>query len=214
MSYTLDDLKKMVMDVVGEDSSNPTYWTSTNDAELVDYINDAIQEVMYNFPIQVTFYVPLVAGKSHYHLTPESGFIPLKLVDVRLGSTQHQLDLTHPYTLSREDYHWMARTGQPRKFYLILPNTIRVVPTPEIDGDVLECLVECLPKRYTYNDEKVDVPDEYISLVIDYASYLVFLSLRDYDKASFYLKNFSEVAPSGSTMTGAIKLLSMDNAIK
>ena len=45
MGYTLQDIRLMVMDIVGEDSVSPTYWTSSNDPELTEWINDGLEQV-------------------------------------------------------------------------------------------------------------------------------------------------------------------------
>lgn len=192
--YTLLDVKKMILDAIGEDSSSPTYWDSSRDSEIEDWINDAFEEIcVLTGHYKESIYIPLMNGKKHYKISPGKGGEFLYLDLVRVLPTDRTVKMTDPYKLSRESYRWMTETGTPREFFMIGLDTIRVVPYPQNDGETLECIGVVIPPNYNLDDEKIDLQDAFIRAVVAYASYLMFLSMRMKDKAGVQLAEFARI---------------------
>lgn len=216
--YTLQTIKKSVMDIIGEDSITPTYWTSSNDIELENYINDAFEEVcILTRHYKEDLYIPLMANKKHYRISGGKGGQFLFLSSVRVLSNNDNLYMTDPFQLSRQDSRWMTSTGTPRLFYMVGLDCMRIVPYPTTSGDTLECKGVIIPPSYTDDDEQIDIGDAFIGAITSYASYMVFLSLRMFDKAALQLIEFNNViglygVKADGLMQSAIKLQGLENS--
>lgn len=183
----------MVMDIVGEDSSAPTYWTSSNDIEIEDYINDAIEEVcVLTGMYKQDLVLPLHASRDYYRLDPGKGGEFLYVDSIRVEPEGYSLGMSDTTKLTREDYNWMTRTGTPRTFFFVNPDMIRVVPMAGTAGQSLEILASTIPPTYTLDDEVVDLDESLISVVIAYAASMILLSMRSFPKSSYWLKVYME----------------------
>jgi hypothetical protein len=213
---TFSDLKKSVMDIIGEDSASPTYWTSSNDIELEEHLNDAIAEVcILTGQYTNELVLPLYASRSYYHLDAGKGGELLYLKRVRVYPEGYSLEQTDPAQLTREDYLWITRTGCPSKFYLVNGDMLRTVPMDSDGGRSLECLAVTIPPRYTEDDEVVDITTEMIDWVVSYTSYMMFITLRRLDKANLWFKKYIEnsgfnKADDGKYVGRLIKLQELD----
>ena len=213
---TLLELKKSVMDIIGEDSTTPTYWTSANDIELEEHINDAIAEVcLLTGQHTDELHPPLYASRSYYHLDAGKGGELLYMKRVRVYPEGYSLEQTDPAQLTREDYLWMTRTGVPFRFYLVNGDILRTVPMESDGGRSLECLAATIPGRYTEDDEVVDVTTETRGWIVAYTSYMMFLTLRRLDKANLWYKTYTQLsgfdkADDGKYVGRMIKLQELD----
>lgn len=193
MPYTLSVVKKMVMDIIGEDSSSPTYWTSSNDIELEDYINDAVEEVCVLSGVYTQdLLLPLHASRDYYSLDPGKGGEFLYVNSVRVIPEGYSVGMSDPLKLTREDYNWMTRTGTPRTFFFVNPDMLRVVPMSSTEGQSLEILASTIPPTYTLDSEVIDLDESLISVVVAYAASMIFLSMRAFPKASLWSKVYME----------------------
>lgn len=212
MPYTLSEVKKMVMDIVGEDSSSPTYWTSSNDIEIEDYINDAVEEVCVLTGMYVQdIHLPLHAGRDYYRLDAGKGGEFLYVNYMRVLPEGYSVGMSDTTKLTREDYNWMTRTGTPRTFFFVNPDIIRVVPMAGVGGQSLEIVASTIPPSYTLDDEVIDLDESLISVVVAYAASMIFLSMRSFPKSSYWLKVYMEgvgrSSKEGSSFIGrAIKI--------
>ena len=192
MSYTLLELRQMVMDIVGEDSAAPTYWTSSNQAELDEWINDGFEQVcLVTGQYTEEFILPLFANKAWYRVDPGKGGQFLWIKHLRVWPEGYELGGADPTKLAREDYNWMTRTGTPRTFFPVGVNTIRIIPFPSTDGQSLEGTCVCLPPSLSVNDEVLDIDDSLIRPVLDYAAGMTLMSLRRLDKAVEFFKSYA-----------------------
>jgi len=192
VSYTLNDIKLMVMDIVGEDSASPTYWNSSNDSELTEWINDAFEQVCLQTGQYVEeFILPLFANRAWYRIDPGKGGQFLWIKYLRLCPEGYELGGADPSKLAREDYNWMTRTGTQRVFFPIGINTIRVVPYPSTNGQSLEGSCVCLPPSFSTDDQIIDIDDSLIRPVVDYAAGMTLMSMRRLEKAIEFFKSYS-----------------------
>ena len=216
--YTLSDIKSRVLDIIGEDSAAPTFWDSTQDGEIEDYINDAVEEACTLIPhYKEDIYLPLLTNKKHYRISPGKGGQFLYISNMRIIPDERDVEMVGAGQVARNDYRWMTSTGRPNRFFRIGVETIRVIPYPEQDGDTLVMSCVVIPPRYTENDELIDIHDTFIGIVVSYAAYMLFLSLRMIDKAGVQLERYSTLlgdynVDATSMKQTAFKLRSVDNA--
>src|SRR3990167_2558579 len=181
----------MVMDSVGEDSVNPTYWTSSTVSELNEWIIDALEEwIVLTGAYTEEVAIPIFANRQYYRIDPGKGGQLLWIKHILVSPQMWSLKGTSPSKLSREDYTWITRTGTPRSFYPVGVDTIRVVPFPEEDGQVLEATIVCIPAEYSIAEELIDIRDDSISFVLDYVVGLLLLSSKRFDKAKTFLQRY------------------------
>ncbi len=185
---TLGELKKLVMNIVGEDSASPTYWTDSNDSELRGYINDAVEEVCILTGQYVEdLNIPVFANRQHYILDFSKGSQLLWINHARIEPESWRLGQVDPEKLSREDYNWMTRTGTPINFCSIGLDTIRLIPFPTVDGKVIEMNVTAIPPTLTKND---NVFPQLISLII--------FSILFFSYIAYVKKNYHKLLPKHS----------------
>ena len=198
MGYTLEQVRAMVMDVVGDDSVNPTYWTPSTITELDEWILDALEEwVVLTGAYTEEIAIPLFADRKHYQLDPARGGQMLWIKHLLVSPEMWSLKGTSPAKLSREDYTWMTRTGTPRSFYPVGLGVIRIIPYPSEDGQVLEGTIVCVPASYNLASELVDIRDDSVSFIIDYVASLLLLSTKRLDKAKVFLRRYIEIGGLG-----------------
>lgn len=182
----------MVMDIVGEDSASPTYWTTSTDIELEEWINDGFEQVcLVTGQYVEEVIIPLFANKAWYRVDPGKGGTFLWMKYLKLWPQGYELSGVDPIKLAREDYNWMTRTGTPRTFFSVGLNTLRIVPYPTTDGQSLEGSCVCLPPSYVENDEVIDVDDSLIRPVVDYAAGMTLMSMRRLEKAVEFFKSYA-----------------------
>lgn len=211
MSFTLLDLKRSIMDSIGEDSSSPTYWTSLNDGELEDYINDALGEVcLLSGHYTETLHLPLFSNRQHYRLDPGKGGEFLYIKGIRVLPEEYDLSMTDMNKLSKEDYLWMTRTGTPRTFFQIGLDTIRPVPIPSSGGKSLEITACVIPPPYTNDMDEIDLDDSLIEVIVAYATYMLLLSKRKLESADVWMKTYMKASglseENGSFLGRSVKL--------
>jgi hypothetical protein len=217
---TLSSLKKSILDILGEDSTTPTYWDSTNDIEIEDLINDAFEEIcvttgQYTEPISI----PLFANRRHYALTPGKGGELVYLKGLRILPEEKDLTMTDPGKLTREDYRWITRTGTPEEFFVVNGDTLRLIPYPAEAGQVLEAYGVTIPPPYSYDDEELDLQDAFLGAIVGYVCYTLFTSMRMFDKGALwfdeYIKSLGLMNKEASSLIGrSIKFKAIDDAGK
>lgn len=215
---TLEYLKKVIMNNIGEDSVSPTYWTSSTDIEITDFINDAIEEVCTLTGQYVEdLYLPIWGDKQHYIIDSGKNSQLLWINYARIEPEAWRLVQVDSEKLSREDYNWMTRTGTPTCFIQYGLDTIRLVPYSTSDGKLLEMNIAAIPPVLVEDDNVINIHENHIPAVIAYATAMLFMTLRNLDKAYVwfgkYLKAIGEYAGDNSTLLNkAIKPVEIGSA--
>lgn len=142
------------------DEVTPYFWS---DADLVRYLNSAVQEACERAKLiedrftPVVCSIPLVPGQATYDL--HASVLEVKRMTVR-GQV---IDETSVEDLDCESPGWESRTGKPR-FFVFIPATgakapcMRVVPTPTV-ADTLSLIVYRGPLKQLSEDRQSDRPE-------------------------------------------------------
>lgn len=120
------------------DNDTPPLWS---DADIVRYLNDAVQEanerafLTEDRTTPAVCSVALTAGESTYNLHPS--VIRIK----RASFLGRPLDEASVEEMDCESRSWESRTGEPRRYIFeqasgALPARLRVVPTPIAAGTI------------------------------------------------------------------------------
>jgi len=191
VAYTLGVIRTMVLDAVGEDSVNPSYWTSDHITELDEWIQDAIEEVCVLTGLYVEeLRQPLFANRRYYHLDPGKGGELLWLKHLRIEPEGWYLKQSDPTALSRDDVNWMTRTGTPRVWYPVGVNLVRLVPYPASAGQLIEASVVCIPPMATTSDMLLDIPDHLTAAIVSSVVATVLVINRRLEKAAGWLTDY------------------------
>ena len=184
----------MVMDLVGEDSASPTYWTATNIAELDHWILDAIEELSLVLGCSTEeVRIPLQANRRYYVLDAGKASQLFYIKQMRIEPEGKRVNLKDPEALSRDDYNWMTRTGTPQVWFPIGLKTIRIVPYPTTDGQLLEATAVVVPAQVSGASEALRLEDRLISAVVSYAAAQVLIQQRRLDKVAGWMKEYHNV---------------------
>lgn len=181
----------MVMDMVGEDSSNPTYWTGLAAAELDQWILDAVEEVcLVTGCTTEELRLPLGSGKRYYWLDPGKGSQLLWIKHLRHEPSGKRISIKDPIALSRDDFNWMTRTGTPEGWFPVGTDGLRVVPYPSTGGQLLEAVVVVIPVIPDEDDEVIPLEDSLIAGIAAYAAAVTLIQQRRLDKVWGWLQEY------------------------
>lgn len=198
MAYTLEQVRKMVMDLVGEDSANPTYWTGSAVDELDEWILDAVEEIcLVTGGHTEELRLPLGSGKKYYWLDPGKESSLLWIKHLRIEPAGKRLNLKDPVALSRDDFNWMTRTGTPEVWFPIGLEGIRVVPFPTTGGQMLEATIVTVPRLPDENDEDIPLEDSLVAGVTAYATATTLIQQRRLDKVQGWLLDYAKAIGLG-----------------
>lgn len=208
--YDLARVRSMVMDLVGEDSASPTYWTATNAGQLDNWINDAVEEMcalggLYTEEIRL----PLGSGRKHYWLDPGKGSQLLWVKHMRVEPDGYYVTATDTEKLTRGDYNWITRTGSPRQWYSFGLNGVRFVPYPAGEGLLIEATLVCCPPELSRTDDEVRVEQGAIAGIAAYTAAYVMIQQRRLDKAAIWYRDYLQSAgvASADPMMRQVKTL-------
>lgn len=200
----------MVMDLVGEDSADPTYWNAANVGQLDHWINDAVEELcalggLYTEEVRL----PLGSGRKHYWLDPGKGSQLLWIKHMRIEPDGYYVTGTDTEKLGREDYNWITRTGSPRQWYPFGLNGVRFVPYPTADGLLIEATLVCTPPVLERSDDETRVEVGVVASVVAYAAAYVMVQTRRLDKAAAWFGEYLKGAgiAKEDPMTRQVKAL-------
>ena len=198
MSYTLTQVRNMVMDLVGEDSVSPTYWTAANVGQLDNWILDAIEEISLVTGCNTEeLRIPIRSNRRFYYLDPGKGSTLLWIKHLRIEPQGKRLALKDPEALSRDDYNWMTRTGTPEVWFPVGLNTIRIVPYPTVEGQLIEATVVTVPQTITLGAQDLPIEDQLIAGVASYAVGTVMIQNRRLDKVVDWFKEYHKALGIG-----------------
>jgi ketosteroid isomerase-like protein len=188
----------MVMDLVGEDSTTPTYWTSDNISQLDGWILDAVEEISLVTGCNTEeMRIPIRANRRYYKLDPGKGSSLLWIKHLRVEPQGRRLALKDAEALSREDYNWMTRTGTPMWWFPVGLDTMRIVPYPTEEGQLLEATVVTVPQLITLGEQDLPIEDHLIAGIAAYAVGTVMIQNRRLDKVSSWFTEYHKALGIG-----------------
>ena len=200
MSYTLTQVRSMVMDLVGEDSISPTFWTAANVSQLDEWILDAIEELSLVTGCNTEeLRLPLQANKRYYRINPGKGSTLLWIKHLRIEPQGRRLDLKDPESLSRTDFNWMTRTGTPECWFPVGLDTVRFVPYPTEEGQLIEATAVTVPASITLGEQDVPIEDQLIAGVASYAAGTVMIQNRRLDKVTGWFQEYHKALGIGQS---------------
>jgi len=86
----------------------------------------------------------------------------------------------------------MTRTGTPQEFYMLGVDLLRTVPYDTVGGDSL--LIECvvIPEFPDSNAQPVNLHESFSSMLVEYASYMMLLEMRQLEPAVEAFTSYAE----------------------
>ena len=176
------------------DNSEPPLWS---DADIVRYLNDAVQEanerafLTEDRTTAAVCSIPLEAGVSTYNLHPS--VIRIK----RLTFQGRPLGESSVEELDCESSNWEVRTGQPRLYIFepasgAQPARVRLVPTPTEAGAIALTVNRGALKKLSVDrcTEKPELPERFHERLKDWVYRCAYLKqdvdAMDKSKAAEY----------------------------
>lgn len=150
-----------------QDAVAPYLWS---DAEIVDYLNDAIDEaceralLIEDRTTPAACSITLVANQADYTL--HASIIKVK----RLTFRGRALTETSVEAMDAGDSQWESRTGEPQSYILTSNRGLRMVPTPTA-GDVVALTVYRTPVNplaVSPGTATPEIPERYHQRLMDW----------------------------------------------
>jgi hypothetical protein len=167
----MNDLETKVLELIGENIDDPDVFTddSTGMAQIRESLNDAIEEVcMVTGSYKRKYFVAIQNAKNFYQITDDRDVFAWP-TSVWLTVNKWRLERVDIKYLLNLSYRWMYDTGTPERYFLIGSNKIGVHPLPGSASYTLEIDAVAIPDRYTLDNDRIKIRDEYQWAVVNYA---------------------------------------------
>jgi hypothetical protein len=192
---TLSDLRSRTLERLGEDPAAPVYFTA---AEATAALNRAQRLlVLLTLCLETTDTVALTANTTYY--APRSTFSDW-LLPLRVNVNGASNPKVRPATLGELralSATWEADVGAPTRYGQLGLDLLFIWKRPAASGTTLDITYAYQPANLVMADDTPQIPEEYHSLLIDYA--VPWLRLKEggqeLDKAvRFHLPRFHQAA--------------------
>jgi hypothetical protein len=163
----MNSLETEVLQNIGEDTNNPDVFSDIT--QIRDSINDAIEEIsMLTGAYNEKYTIPLYAGQGIYKVEFSRGLFAFP-IDVFLRNENRRLDQTDFVKLKMEDPRWLRDSGIPYEYFMIGMDFIGVHPFPSGTGSILDINCAVIPDRYTQDNDRIKLRNDFKKAVIHYA---------------------------------------------
>jgi len=191
----MNSLETSVLDLIGEDPENPDVFVDTDAGmePIRDSINDAIEEIaMVTGSVKRTYRIPL-RQQNFYRLDFRQGEVAWT-TNVWLVGVGRRLERKDFPWLVNYNPKWMWNTGNPERYAMVGTRTMCVHPRPSSATDMLEIDAIVIPDRYTSDEERVQLRDNYQWAAVFYAVGQFYASRGNAKQARRYHDKYLERA--------------------
>lgn len=188
----MNDIETAVLEMIGEDPTSPDVFS--DDAAGMDQIrqslNDGIQEIaMLTGGLRRRVRVPLYAGAIFYRLDLSQDYFAWP-VSCWLINQKRRIPQKDILWLNKANPRWMIGSGSPLYYYMIGFDKIGLDRAPTSSGDILELDCVLVPGRYTEDDERVKLREEYKWAAIHFAVSEFWASRGDANEAKMHFAEY------------------------
>jgi len=188
----MNELEKMTLRLIGEDTDSPDVFTDDSEgmAQIRDSLNDAIEEIsMISGMAKKDYYIPLEGDMSFYRLRWTSGSFAW-VTDAWLVTQKRRLEATDVIRLYNYNPHFLESTGPPTSYYQVGLEVIGVHPTPTSDSDTLVLTCVIIPGRYTSEHDRIKLRDSYKWAAVNFAVSEYWASRGDAKTAMYHFDEY------------------------
>jgi hypothetical protein len=184
----VNDLEKMVLEMIGENTDTPDVFADTVEgmALIRGSLSDAVEEISMVTGCNVrTYYVTLRKDRAFYRLPMKwesmAWFQEVWIVGQRRKVTQKDFGW-----LVRENPGWLKSSGSPCHYCPVGSSVMAVYPVPAAAGDVLEVRMAVIPTPYTIGEDRIKLRDDYQLAAAHFAIGEFYASRGDAKQAKYH----------------------------
>jgi hypothetical protein len=167
----MNSIERIVLQAIGENPDAPDVFTddSVGMLQIRDSINDAIEEIsIITGGLKGRYQMPLRSYRSFYRFDYSGGDIAW-ITDAWVVGTQRRLEQTDIIKLSNFSPRWMLESGIPRAYVPIGFDHVCLWPKPARDTGMVEFTCVVVPKRYTIDDERLNIRQDLDQAAAEFA---------------------------------------------
>jgi len=167
----MNTLETHVLELIGEDTSSPDVFSDddTGMAPIRESLNDAIEEIsMLTGSGKRTYHLPLKADHHFYRLDFRQDDIAW-LTNVWIFGRRRRLDQVDFNWLLQYNPRWLHNSGPPERYFMIGVDIVGFHPMADTSSDILEIEAVVIPDRYTSDEERIKLRDDYQWAAVYYA---------------------------------------------
>jgi len=167
----VNSLETHVLELIGESVDSPDVFADTDAgmAPIRDSINAAIEEIsMLTGCGKRNYHIPMKSGYNFYTIDSRQDEVawPTNIWLVGIGRRLERVDFRW---LIEYNPLWMQNTGTPERYCIIGTDILTVHPAPSSDTDILEIEACVVPERYTSDEQRIKLRDDYQWAAVHYA---------------------------------------------
>lgn len=188
----MNDLERRVLETIGEDADSPDVYSddATGLAPIRDSLNDAIQEIcLVTGSTTRKLLLPLEANITFYQITLDRDYLAW-ITGVWLYGQKRRLTQADIAYLAAQHPLWLKNTGNPIHYGMVGKDYFFVHPTPTAAAEVLEIDAVVIPSRYTEDDERIRLRQQYQKAAVNYAVSEWWADHGDAKQAAEYFKKY------------------------
>ncbi len=190
----MNSIETRVLRFIGESTSSPDVFTSSNLDPIQDSINDAIEELctMSNSVIN-TYRISLVAETNLYRLDFDRNQF-CYIVSAYLPDKNRSLSQSSIGAVEKYDYRWMSTNNTPLMYFPIGVDQVGFYPMYSSSGNQVELKCAVLPERYSRDTEVLQIRSDWEDALVNYAVAEYFANVQDWEKATHWFAEYSKYA--------------------
>lgn len=192
----MNSIETRVLQFIGEDTSSPDVFTTSNLTPIRDSINDAIEELCtLSESVVNTYKIPLIANTNLYKIDFSTNQF-CYILSAFLPDKEKKLTATTLSGVERLDRRWMSTTNTPMMYFNIGVDQIGFYPMYGVDGHYVELRCVTLPKRYSRSTEVLQFREDFEDALVNYSVGEYFLSVQDLEKSARWFGEYNKYSGS------------------
>jgi len=190
----MNTVEERVLRFIGEDTSSPDVFTSSNITPVQESINDAIEELCtLSKSVVNTYRIPLVADVNLYKIDLVRNQF-CYIISAYLPDKKRSLRQSSIGAVEKLDYRWLSSANTPVMYFPIGVDQVGFYPMYSSSGNQVELQCAVLPERYTRDTEVLQIRSDWEDALVNYAVAEYFANVQDWEKATHWFAEYGKYA--------------------
>lgn len=180
----MNEIETHILEMIGENIESPDVFTESNIGQIRESVNDAIEEISMAMGTEKRIYkIAQRANANIYTLDIKEGDIAW-ITDVWLTGRSKRLEFYDFNKLIAENPRWLFNSNNPEGYFVIGYKYFGVYPKISSSTDLLEINAVIIPDRYSSDEDRVKLREEFKWAAVHYAVGEYYASRGDAKRAT------------------------------
>ena len=204
---TRSDLRTRILEALGESTTAPIFWSSSQMNDLIDEAQEVLAEEAAQ--IKRTAYVPLKNGTTYYRLR---AIDPNAMTPYRIYTRHNERRLTVATVMELFNRHqrWISVNSDPESWFPISWDMFGIFPSPSTGGGIMEINYLSWPRPLADDDDEPEFPQADHEGLVLYGVYEGLLKRWDITRATELFTFFMDRWGDSRIRSGTDKIKSRD----